>query len=101
MPPLDQQVATPLGEDVTMDAAIRVENEGAVRRLVLCRPAQLNTITTQLRDELDGALDAADRDNRVRVVLLSAEGPAFCAGFGLDWSTAGQAVEGTEGRLYR
>jgi enoyl-CoA hydratase len=68
--------------------AIRQEVEGAVRRLVLCRPEAYNTITPALRDELGAALDAADRDHDVRVVLLSAEGPAFCAGFGLDWSTA-------------
>jgi enoyl-CoA hydratase len=67
--------------------AIRQEHEGAVRRLVLCRPEAYNTITPALRDELGAALDAADRDHDVRVVLLSAEGPAFCAGFGLDWST--------------
>ena len=61
--------------------AIRQEDEGAVRRLVLCRPEAYNTITPALRDELGAALDAADRDHDVRVVLLSAEGPAFCAGF--------------------
>jgi enoyl-CoA hydratase len=72
--------------------AIRVEDDGAVRRLVLCRPAEYNTITPGLRDELGAALDAAERDDGVRVVLLSAEGPAFCAGFGLDWSTAGRAT---------
>ncbi|MGH9193256.1 MAG: enoyl-CoA hydratase-related protein, partial [Acidimicrobiales bacterium] len=75
--------------------AIRVVDEGAVRRLVLCRPEAYNTITPELRDQLGAALDAADRDADVRVVLLSAEGPAFCAGFGLDWSTASRArIEG-------
>jgi enoyl-CoA hydratase len=74
-----------------MNTAIRVENEGAVRRLVLCRPDEFNTITPQLCDELGTALDAADRDRSVKVVLLSAQGRAFCAGFGLDWSTLGQA----------
>jgi enoyl-CoA hydratase len=67
--------------------AIRIEDDGAVRRLVLCRPEAYNTITPQLRDELAAALDGADRDPAVKVVLLTAEGPAFCAGFGLDWST--------------
>jgi enoyl-CoA hydratase len=28
------------------------------------------------------------------VILLDAEGPAFCAGYGLDWSTHAQAAEG-------
>jgi enoyl-CoA hydratase len=73
--------------------AVRVEDDGAVRSLVLCRPDEYNTITPQLRDELDAALDEADRDHTVRVVLLRAEGPAFCAGFGLDWSTVAQAGE--------
>ncbi len=76
-----------------MGETIRIENDGAVRRLVLCRPAEYNTITPALRDELGAALDAADRDATVKVVLLAAEGPAFCAGFGLDWSTLAQAAE--------
>ena len=80
---------------LTMTDAIRIEDEGAVRRLVLCRPDEFNTITPQLRDELDAALDAADRDAAVKVVLLSAEGRAFCAGFGLDWSTSVPAPAAT------
>ena len=68
--------------------AIRIEDDGAVRHLVLCRGAEMNTITPELRDELDAALDGADRDPEVKVVLVRAEGRAFCAGFGLDWSTA-------------
>jgi len=73
--------------------AVRIEDDGAVRHLVLCRPAELNTITPQLRDELAAALDGADRDSSVKVVLLRADGRAFCAGFGLDWSTMAQAGE--------
>ena len=75
-----------------MPEAIRVETQGAVRSLVLCRPAELNTITPDLRDQLDDALEAADRDPSVKVVVLRAEGRAFCAGFGLDWSTLAQAT---------
>jgi enoyl-CoA hydratase len=77
-------------------AAIRIEGDGAVRHLVLCRPDEYNTITPELRDELRDALDRADEDRSVHVVLLRAEGPAFCSGYGLDWSTAAQATE--EGR---
>jgi enoyl-CoA hydratase len=76
-----------------MASAIRVEDDGAVRHLVLCRAGEYNTITVALRDELGAALDEADGDNRVRVVLVRAEGEAFCAGFGLDWSTVAQAAE--------
>lgn len=76
-----------------MGDAIRIEDDGHVRHLVLARPDEYNTITLALRDELDAALDAADADDEVRVVLVRAEGPAFCAGFGLDWSTAAQAAD--------
>jgi enoyl-CoA hydratase len=77
--------------------AIRVDDDGAVRHLVLCRPDEYNTITPDLRDELVSTLTDADREPNVRVVLIRAEGPAFCSGYGLDWSTAAQATE-HEGR---
>jgi enoyl-CoA hydratase len=75
------------------DRAVREETHGAVRRLTLCRPDEYNTITPGLRDQLSAALDAAAHDRHVRVILLDAEGPAFCAGYGLDWSTSAQATE--------
>ncbi|GMQ97800.1 MAG: crotonase/enoyl-CoA hydratase family protein [Acidimicrobiia bacterium] len=73
--------------------AIRIEDDGAVRHLVLCRGDEYNTITPEFRDELGAALDEADQSDTVKVVLLRAEGKAFCAGFGLDWSTIAQADE--------
>jgi enoyl-CoA hydratase/carnithine racemase len=76
-----------------MTQAVRIENDGGVRSLVLCRGDEYNTITPQFRDEFGAALDEADIDPTVRVVLIRAEGPAFCAGFGLDWSTLAQATE--------
>lgn len=82
------------------EQAVRVSDDGAVRSLVLCRPDAYNTITPGLRDELSTALESADRDDAVRVVLLRAEGPAFCAGFGLDWSTAGQATDEGRARVW-
>jgi enoyl-CoA hydratase len=73
---------------------LRTETAAGVRHIVLCRPDAYNTITPELRDELAAAIDEADADRGVRVMLLRAEGPAFCAGYGLDWSTRAQAVEG-------
>jgi enoyl-CoA hydratase len=77
---------------------LRTETADGVRQLVLCRPEAYNTITPTLRDELSAAIDAADADPEVRVILLRAEGPAFCAGYGLDWSTEAQAREVQPGR---
>jgi enoyl-CoA hydratase len=73
--------------------AIRTETEAGVRSIVFARPAEYNTITPAFRDELAAAIDEADADRAVRVILVRAEGPAFCAGYGLDWSTVAQATE--------
>ena len=79
-----------------MSPAVRTETHAGVRSIVLSRPEEYNTITPELRDELAAAIDDADADRDVRVILLRADGPAFCAGYGLDWSTqaprAGQAA---------
>jgi len=72
---------------------IRTETTDGVRSIILCRAKEYNTITPQLRDELAQAIDSADADHDVHVILLRAEGPAFCSGYGLDWSTAAQAQE--------
>ena len=74
-------------------SAIRTETEAGVRSIVFARPAEYNTITPAFRDELAAAIDEADADRGVRVILLRADGPAFCAGYGLDWSTVAQATE--------
>jgi enoyl-CoA hydratase len=70
---------------------LRAETRNGVRHLVLCRAAEYNTITPELRDELAAAIDQADGDRDVHVILLRAEGPAFCAGYGLDWATAAES----------
>jgi enoyl-CoA hydratase len=76
---------------------LRTETADGVRSIILCRAKEYNTITPDLRDELAAAIDAADADRDVRVILLRAEGPAFCAGYGLDWATTAQAQEGERG----
>jgi len=80
--------------------AIRGETQDGVRILTFCRPHEYNTITPQLRDELDAAIDEADAARDVRVMLLRAEGPAFCSGYGLDWATPGQAQERQRERVW-
>src|SRR5215470_6255831 len=80
---------------------LRTETGDGVRQVVLCRAAEYNTITPALRDELATAIDEADADHDVRVILLRAEGRAFCAGYGLDWGTRAQAAESAaRGRVW-
>jgi enoyl-CoA hydratase len=53
---------------------------GVVWRIALNRPEARNAVSGPLLDELGGALGEAAVDGRARVVILSAEGPHFCAG---------------------
>ena len=80
-----------------MTRTLRTETADGVRSIVLCRAAEYNTITPALRDELATAIDEADVDRDVHVILLRAEGPAFCAGYGLDWAVDAQAAERAAG----
>lgn len=75
-----------------MPETLRTETEAGVRSIIFTRAEEYNTITPAMRDELAQAIDNADVDDEVRVILLSAEGPAFCAGYGLDWSIEAQAT---------
>ena len=74
-----------------MTEPLRAETVEKVRVLTLTRADEYNTINPAIRDALAAALDAADQDRAVHAVLLQAEGPAFCAGYQLDWATAAQA----------
>lgn len=58
--------------------------DGAIARLRLNRPKKLNAINGEMLDGLAAALDRAESDDSVRVILLSGEGRAFSAGFDLD-----------------
>ncbi|HEX7290700.1 MAG TPA: enoyl-CoA hydratase/isomerase family protein [Conexibacter sp.] len=62
------------------EPAVAVEQSGAVRRLLLNRPAQRNAIDGRLLAELDAAVAAAGADDDVAVVVLAGRGPSFCAG---------------------
>jgi enoyl-CoA hydratase len=69
----------------TVKAAV---SEG-IATLTLNRPEQRNALSLQLRSEITRLLRDWHDDPQVRVVVLTAEGPAFCAGF--DLTEFGQA----------
>lgn len=66
-----------------------------VRRLTLNRPAKRNALSNALRGALFEALEAADRDPEVRVIVLRGAGSCFSSGYdlagvgGLPFHTAG------------
>ena len=62
---------------------ITYETDGHVATITLDRPDVANAQNTALIDELDAALDLADADDEVRVVILAANGKHFSAGHDL------------------
>ncbi|HVN37279.1 MAG TPA: enoyl-CoA hydratase/isomerase family protein [Myxococcota bacterium] len=62
---------------------IRIEIEPPLATLVLDRPDKLNAWSWESARQLAAHADALRFDDRVRVVLLRAEGRAFCAGVDL------------------
>lgn len=68
---------------MTQDAVL-YEANGPVAVATMNRPEKLNAINRALEDGLRAALDQAEADPAVRVVLLRGAGRAFCAGMDLD-----------------
>lgn len=76
-----------------MATTLNTEIRERVCVITLTRAGEYNTITPTLARELAAAVDDADANPGVNVILLRAEGPAFCAGYGLDWATVAQSTE--------
>ena len=58
-------------------------DEGAIATLTLNRPAARNALSIDLMQALDGELAGIAEDRAVHVVIIAANGPAFCAGHDL------------------
>jgi len=69
---------------------VLTSRNGPVLRLALNRPRARNALSEGLMTALQGALDDAAKDDS-RVILLAAEGPAFCSGHDLKEMTAHRA----------
>ncbi len=78
---------------------LRHDAEG-IATLVLNRPAARNALSLALMNALQDALDAIREDDSVRVVVLKAAGPAFCAGHDLREMRADSSPETTD-HLFR
>lgn len=71
---------------------LRIEAEGALRRLVLDRPP-LNVLDIGMIKELDAALAGLEADEGASVLLVTGEGKAFSAGVDVADHTADRVQE--------
>jgi enoyl-CoA hydratase/carnithine racemase len=63
---------------------ILVEREEPIAVVLLNRPKQLNALSTELMDELAGALKELDADEAVRAIVVGGSERAFAAGADID-----------------
>jgi enoyl-CoA hydratase/carnithine racemase len=92
----------PEGSPTTLRLAVAER----VLTITLDRPDRLNAFNPTMMQELLDAFDRADRDDEVRVVVVTAAGRAFCAGADVsaggttfDHRRAGAAHRDTGGRV--
>jgi 2-(1,2-epoxy-1,2-dihydrophenyl)acetyl-CoA isomerase len=62
-----------------MTAPLRLESKDGIARITLAQPERMNALNFEMLDALIEALDAVGRSDD-RVLVLAAEGRAFCAG---------------------
>ena len=63
-----------------MTEHIKVKQDGAVLEIVFARPDKKNALSNAMYRAATEALDAAQKNPAIRVVLFAAEGDAFTAG---------------------
>ena len=65
---------------------------GRIVRITLNRPARLNAINDKMPREIRRAVEAANDDDRVHVIVMAGAGKAFCAGYDLKQFAEGDAT---------
>lgn len=82
-----------------MKPDVTLERLGPVARITLDRPDKLNAIGPNMVTELHKAMDAAEADDEVRVILLCGAGKSFSAGFDLGTMEEGASADTTRALL--
>jgi enoyl-CoA hydratase len=72
-----------MGDMQRRESGLVVEDRGHVRVLTLDRPERRNALSSAVQADLVEELLRCGEDGGVRAVVLTGNGPAFCAGFDL------------------
>ena len=75
---------------------VKVENLGGVGWIRLNRPEKMNAIGALTRQQLGEAIKQAERDDAVRVVVLTGAGRAFCSGADVTEMASGGGMRSPE-----
>lgn len=74
------------GEDRMGYKTIIYQKKNAVARITLNRPEALNSLTRTMLLEIGEALEDSEKDNAIRVVVITGSGKAFCTGVDLKFA---------------
>jgi enoyl-CoA hydratase/carnithine racemase len=64
----------------TSARTLLIDDDAAVRTITLNRPQKRNAIDIEMRIALAEAIESADRDPGIRVIIVTGAGPVFCSG---------------------
>ena len=78
---------------MSAEPTVRVEQEGKLLVITLCRPAMRNAIDRATSQALADAMDRLDSDDTVTVGILTGEGGQFCSGMDLKAFVKGERIE--------
>src|SRR5574340_140308 len=74
--------------------SLRYETSGRRATITLDRPERLNAIDAAMPGEIRRAVELANADRDVHVIVLRGEGRAFCAGYDLkEFAEAGVGTQ--------
>ncbi len=74
-----------------------IERDGPIATLIFNRPERMNTISGPMLAALSEQLLACDADPEVRVIVLTGNGRAFCAGLDVQAAASGTGIGGGGG----
>lgn len=75
-----------------MSSIVLRESQGRVAVITLNRPEARNALSTELLSDLQQSFDEIEKDDTVGAVVLTGNGPAFCAG--ADLKETSRAISG-------
>ena len=75
----------------TQEAYVLEVHDGTIATLTLNRPEARNSLSLAMLDALHDAIKRLSEDSLIKVVILSANGPVFCAGHDLKELTAARS----------
>lgn len=77
------------------------EKDEKISKITLNRPQRLNALSPELLTELASALQEAEKDRQVRVVIIKGAGPSFCGGYDLSMEPFTEETSDGTHNLYK